>query len=119
VQEWLADGITKGQVHDEYGSRVLKLEVPPSLAVGMDVVERRTRNREKLKKEAAKMLHEQPWQHDAHLSEAHTLKVLTNYLISKPFYGKCAEANDVGQHTPTWIICDKASEKAVWSDVQI
>jgi hypothetical protein len=109
AQEWLADGITKGTVHNEYGSRVLKLDPPAKLAIGMDVVERRTRNREKLKKQAAKMLYEQPWQHDPHLQEDHTLKVLTNYLISKPFYGKCAEANDISQHTPSWIICDKAS----------
>ena len=52
AQEWLGDGITKGTVHNEYGSRVLKLEPPSTLAIGMDVVERRTRNREKLKKQA-------------------------------------------------------------------
>ncbi len=108
TKEWLADGITKGTVHNEFGSRILKLDHPATLPIGMDVVERRTRNREKLKKQAEKMLHEQPWQHDPHLSTEHTLRVLTNYLVSKPFYGKSAEANDITQHTPSWIIFDKA-----------
>jgi hypothetical protein len=29
------------------------------------------------------------------MSEEHTVRVLTNYLASKPFYGKTAEANDI------------------------
>ena len=107
TKEWLEDGVTKGQVHDEFGSRVLTLEHPKNLPIGMDVVERRTRNRAKLTKEAEKLLYEQPWQHDHNLDPSHTVKVLTNYLTSKPFYGKCAQANDVTQNTPTFLIFDK------------
>jgi hypothetical protein len=79
TKEWLANGVTKvcglcdcfcffgglrfscqkGKVHDEYGSRILELVPPPFLTIGMDVVERRTRNREKLKKVAQQLLHEQ------------------------------------------------------------
>jgi len=116
TKEWIADYKTKGQVSGEYGSRILELKYPEDLAIGMDTVERRTRNREKLKKEAEKMLYEQPWQHDHHMTPDHTLRVLTNYLVSKPFYGKATEANDITQHTPSWLIFDKEGN-VLWRHV--
>jgi len=113
TKEWIETTKTKGQVSGEYGSRIQELPHPPNMAIGMDLIERRTRNREKLKKMAEKMLYEQPWQHDHHQTPEHTLRILTNYLVSRPFVGKVADANDMNQHTPSFIIFDKEGN-TIW-----
>lgn len=107
TKEWLINGETKGRVQNEFGSRCLNLKHPDSLAIGMDKMVRRSRNRDKAKKEAESILHEQPWQHDPHLPMEDTLKHLTNYLISKPLKPTCANVNDMLQYSPSWMIFDK------------
>ena len=108
TKEWLATGKTVGRVYYENATRFKEVKHPDSLPIGMDLIERRTRNRSKLQVQAEKILAEQPWQHDHHMTPDHTLHQLTNYLSSRPFYGKATEANDLSQSTPAWIIFDKA-----------
>lgn len=38
---------------------------------------------------------------------AQTMRLLTNYLSSRPYKAIAAEANDITQHSPSWIIHDK------------
>ena len=41
------------------------------------------------------------------LQKSQTIHTLTNYLSSKPFKAVVADANDVTQHTPTWVVHDR------------
>merc|ERR1711991_772734 len=110
TKEWLDTGDTKGEVSGEYGSRLKHFEHLKDLPLGMDTMERRTRNRAKLKVMAAKMLEEQPWHHDPHVPKEQTLTSLTNYLSGRPFYGVAAEANDFTQHSPAFLLFNKERE---------
>ena len=110
TKEWLANGETKGRVHDDFGAQTLSLKHPDGLAIGMDKMVRRSRNREKAKKEAEQLVHEQPWQHDPNIAMEDTIRSLTNYMISKPFKPVCAEKNDFVQFTPAWMIFNKKME---------
>lgn len=78
-----------------------------TIAVGMDTIQRRSRNPKKLQREAEALLQAEPWRQDPNLEPAVNLRITMNQLSDFPFHSVCAQANHCLQTTPFWLIHDK------------
>lgn len=105
--EWLVTGETKGDVYSNRQWNVKHASFAKTIPIGVDTLVRRSRNPDKLRKEAQALLEAQPWLHDPNLDPALNLRVVMNHLNDFPFRSLCAEANDCKQTTPFWIIHDR------------
>lgn len=82
TKSWVDTQTTVGRVHDEWGSVIQKVEFPKDIHIGVDKFVKRSRNAQKIKKEALEMLKNKPWLRDPNSLEEKTLRNLEGYLMA-------------------------------------